>query len=66
MLDVIIDIVAVSSYNCPEGYEPYAFTEWPGINEGCVCETRLNDYDYIHVLPVSIEIEVGKMLRKID
>ena len=44
-------MITASTYNCPEGYEPYTSASWPGTKEGCFCEVSLTDYDYSHVLP---------------
>lgn len=47
-------MITVSTYNCPMGYEPYTSAQWEGTKEGCLCVTTLNQYDYVHVLPVHL------------
>jgi hypothetical protein len=51
-VDVIVDMITVSSNNCPQNYEPYTSASWVGTKEGCLCATTLNSYDFIHVIPV--------------
>lgn len=64
--DVIIDMITVSTYNCPKGYEPYTSARWEGTKEGCLCSTSLNQYDYVHVLPVVMGLLLGIMYDEIN
>lgn len=53
----IIDIKAVSTMNCPQGYESLIDYKWDGTSEGCSCQTLLNNYYYqviLEVLPKSL------------
>ena len=44
---MIIEIKAISSYNCQEGYEPLMQYYWPGTTEGCLCQTEIQNHDLI-------------------
>ena len=64
--DVIIDMITVSTYNCPKGYEPYTSARWEGTKEGCLCQTSLGEYDYVHVLPVLFWLCLGGVYVEVD
>jgi|JI6StandDraft_1071083.scaffolds.fasta_scaffold05394_8 hypothetical protein len=55
----IIDIKAVSTMNCPQGYEPLIDYHWDGTEEGCNCPTMLNNYYYEFILPVQQRLTKG-------
>jgi hypothetical protein len=50
----IIDIKAVSTMNCPQGYDSLINYQWDGTTEGCNCPTMLNNYYYEYILQVCI------------
>lgn len=59
----VIDIKAVSTMNCPMGYETLINYKWDGTDEGCNCPTMLNNYYYEFILPVSCLVKSREYAR---